>query len=462
MALTKKTRIDIARETYPFLIDTVNLEAIPQELTSGYDQWVMWRWVKQPRRKVTKQPFQVNGYPASHSNPGSWSSFEQVNRALRYLDFDGIGFVVTASDEFIGIDLDYCRDHKTSRLKGWAQQLIEDLNSYTEISPSGRGIRIIIKGSLPPGRRRRGPVELYSELRFLTITGAHLPLTPTGINYAQAAIEKLHRRMEGDTGQQVAARPANTKPVTETDDELLQQAQQAPFAARFSKLWRGDFRDYQHANQEPDHSAADLALCYFLGRLTHFNPERIDRLFRQSGLFRPGKWDKKHAGDGRTYGQLTIDRALIIILTNNGGIGIMDSKGTRNRVELIGRVGQEPEIKTANDALVASFSLATNEIWKDSDKKKQERTEWHKIVAWRNTAELVQKYVTKGMRLLIEGRLRTHTWDDKSGQKRCKTEIIVEQLQFLDAKQPEASKAVPEEETPPIDEQELDGSVSEG
>ena len=110
---------------------------------------------------------------------------------------------------------------------------------------------------------------------------------------------------------------------------------------------------------------------------------------------------------------------------------------------LVGRVGKPAEVRTAGESKVASFSLATTEKYKDSKTGEwKENTEWHNIVCWRNTAELAEKYVQKGMQLYIEGKLRTRSWD-KDGEKRYVTEIVAEVLQFLEKKQDTQSAPAP-------------------
>ena len=97
------------------------------------------------------------------------------------------------------------------------------------------------------------------------------------------------------------------------------------------------------------------------------------------------------------------------------------------------------EVRTAGENKVASFTLATTEKYKDSKTGEwKENTEWHNIVCWRNTAELAEKYIQKGMMLYVEGKLRTRSWDDTNGNKRYVTEIIADGVQFLEKKQDSA------------------------
>lgn len=106
-----------------------------------------------------------------------------------------------------------------------------------------------------------------------------------------------------------------------------------------------------------------------------------------------------------------------------------------NKVILIGNVGQDPEIRYTGDATngakVATIRLATTERYRDRNGNLQEHTEWHSIVAWRNTADVVEKYVKKGTQIYVEGRLRTRSWDDQNGNKRYTTEILADTLQLL-------------------------------
>ena len=103
-----------------------------------------------------------------------------------------------------------------------------------------------------------------------------------------------------------------------------------------------------------------------------------------------------------------------------------------NKVILIGRLGQEPELKyTPSGAAVCNFSLATSESWTDKSGQKQERTEWHRVVVWGKLAELCNQYLAKGRQCFVEGSLQTRQWEDQQGQKRYTTEINARNIQFL-------------------------------
>jgi single-strand DNA-binding protein len=103
-----------------------------------------------------------------------------------------------------------------------------------------------------------------------------------------------------------------------------------------------------------------------------------------------------------------------------------------NKVILVGNLGKDPEIRyTASGTAVANFTLATSERYKDRDGNKQEKTEWHNIVAWRQLAEICGKYLVKGKQIYIEGKIQTRAWEDRDGNKRYTTEIVADQMQML-------------------------------
>lgn len=107
-----------------------------------------------------------------------------------------------------------------------------------------------------------------------------------------------------------------------------------------------------------------------------------------------------------------------------------------NKVMLIGNLGKDPELRyTGKGDAVATFSLATNESWKDADGNMQERTEWHNIVAWRKLAEICGEWLKKGKKVYIEGRIQTRSYDDKNtGTKKYITEIVADSMIMLDGK----------------------------
>lgn len=106
-----------------------------------------------------------------------------------------------------------------------------------------------------------------------------------------------------------------------------------------------------------------------------------------------------------------------------------------NKVILVGNLGKDPELRyTSSGVAVATFSIATNESWKDPDGNLQERTQWHNIVAWRKLAEICGEYLKKGGKIYAEGRLQHRNYDDKNGVKRYVTEIVLDEMVMLDSR----------------------------
>jgi len=135
------------------------------------------------------------------------------------------------------------------------------------------------------------------------------------------------------------------------------------------------------------------------------------------------------------------------------------ARGTVNKVILIGRLGSDPELRyTPNGDAVVNFRIATNRVWKDREGNQQERTEWHRIVAWRKLAERCGEYLRKGSHVYIEGRLETRGWEDKNGNKRFVTEVVTDRMQMLDAK----GQVKPSEQTSPPEEVFEEKELSQG
>jgi primase-polymerase (primpol)-like protein len=123
---------------------------------------------------------------------------EEALRQCARAGHHGIGFVFSAGDPFCGVDLDHCRDVDTGALEPWAAAIVHALDSYAEASPSGAGVHVIVRATLPPGRRRRGPLEMYDRQRYFTLTGRHIAGTPADVQERQTAIEALHARLIAD------------------------------------------------------------------------------------------------------------------------------------------------------------------------------------------------------------------------------------------------------------------------
>ncbi|UPV77113.1 hypothetical protein M0R89_21940 (plasmid) [Halorussus limi] len=293
-------------------------EAIPETLRDR-EQWVCWREAERDG-KPTKIPVTPGaGGFASATESETWASFEAALDYSETEHADGVGFVFTDDDSIVGVDLDDCRDPETDDVDDAALDIIERLDSYTEISPSGTGYHVLIRGELPDGRNRRGSVELYDTARFFTVTGDHVERTPTRVARRQDALTAIHREYVQDTERDPASESEqrdgtdDRSPTTDTvdavvdvdleDEDLLEKARNASNGEKFERLWNGNTVGYD------SQSEADMALCCLLAFWTGGDHTQMDHLFRQSGLVRE-KWDEVHYADGSTYGEKTIERAI--------------------------------------------------------------------------------------------------------------------------------------------------------
>ena len=204
------------------------LEVIPENIPGelkAIPNWMCWcyelRQNNQGDWKWTKPPLQVNSHYARSDQPRTWTTFERVWE--HYVspfgtEPNGIGFRPTG--DIIGSDLDHCRDPVSGEIDEWAWEIIRLINSYTEISPSGTGIRIFCYGKLPPGRRKNGNVEMYDESspKYLTITGHHLPGTPRTLERRQTEVERAHAEYLG--GETEPNTPEKRQPLTPIEHRL--------------------------------------------------------------------------------------------------------------------------------------------------------------------------------------------------------------------------------------------------
>jgi len=271
---------------------------IPPELRA-LPQWVVWRYEERDGKR-TKVPYKA-ARPHEHAKSddrGTWSSYETAEPVR---DVDGVGFVFAAEDPFCGIDFDGCVEGED--INPHVANLMRTLDSYSEFSPSGAGLHVIIRATLNSGRRRTSKTpwgaefENYDRERFFCFTGRHIPGTPRTINERQAQLEQVRAKMfpVKETPQ-----PAPTVTIAGDDRERLELARRAKNGANFDALYAGR-HSYRSASQ------ADQALANLLSFWFGPDPANIDRAFRGSGLMRD-KWDERR-GDS-TYGAITIEKAL--------------------------------------------------------------------------------------------------------------------------------------------------------
>ena len=226
------------------------------------------------------------------------------------------------------MDLDNCRDSATGEISPAAASIIEELSSYTEVSPSGTGVKIFLRAPASPGSRHRtkyegGEIEIYFQGRYFTVTGDHLPGTPLATEHRHDELQRVYDRLFGKPAASAPKAPPLTtsEPAHETaremdavtvalnsnltEADIIEMRPMSRNGEKFAALFiYGDASAYG-GNQ----SAADIALCNMLAFWCRNDVGRMDSLFRHSRLMRP-KWDEKHWGDGRTYGQMTIQQAL--------------------------------------------------------------------------------------------------------------------------------------------------------
>ena len=251
-------------------------------------QWLCWR-SEERDGKLTKVPYSpATGRRASSMSPKTWSGYQEAVRACKEQGYGGIGFVFSPEDDFCGVDLDGCLDPETGEIESWAAEIVEELDSYTEFSPSGTGVHVLVRAALPQGRNRKGRFEGYDRGRYFTVTGKHLAGTPQTIESRQEKLQGVVRGVFGEESANSYKALAAVPPSVENglpDDEVIRRALAASNGERFSRLWAGEMRGYR------SHSEADLALCGMLAFWTGGDAARIDSLLRRSGLYRK-KWDR--------------------------------------------------------------------------------------------------------------------------------------------------------------------------
>ena len=287
---------------------------IPTELKS--ESFMLWRYEERDGRK-TKPPLNPNtGLRGDVTDPIQWTDYETAlgaHQSGRYRS-NGISVVVHPDSGLVGLDLDHCIvDGKFSEE---AQEIVDGVSSYSEISPSGEGVRIFLYGKLPDKGRRRGNFECYDKGRHLTVTGNHIQSTPDKINNNQETLDWFHRKfIAGEAiSDETEIHKLPDQINTESDQSpsqvstaetksILEKIRASKQKDKFDRLFKGDIAEYS------SQSEADLALCSILSFWTGRNNPFIDEVFRKSALFRQ-KWDEKHFSDGTTYGQSTINKSI--------------------------------------------------------------------------------------------------------------------------------------------------------
>ena len=274
-------------------------------------QWVCWSYIERGG-KTTKCPISpIKGGNASSTDPATWSTFEQAIAACQTAGLEGIGFVFSPDDPFAGIDLDNCLDAATGEEKPWTRPILDQLDSYSEISPSGKGVKVFVRASKSGPRCKTGhedgAVEMYDCGRFFTVTGARLQNRPAGVEERQAGFDAVYAIHFGKPLAPAVPQvnPSNNDRLPFDDNEIVHLAcASRKSGAKFAALWAGRWNEHFHSQSE-----ADLSVAFTLAFYTK-DPKQIDRIFRRSSLMRD-KWDEKHGV--QTYGERTIAKALATV-----------------------------------------------------------------------------------------------------------------------------------------------------
>ena len=298
---------------------------IPKELKEC-NNWVCYmRIMDENKGKYSKIPVDPKALRGAKSNdPTTWDSYENATMRLgkqatvktKVDEKDkiitslvcGLGFMFSNS-EYFGIDLDDCDDEKGRAL---IKEFTQTLESYTEYSPSGKGIHIICKGHLPNGAKRKGNIEMYESGRFFTMTG-NIYKNYTEISDCTEKVKQLHQKYLNDKkGQNIANKRIPQKPIKKEtsptdlleDVDILDLIRKSKNSLTFEALYAGNWQ-----GKYDTQSDADIALCGILAFFTRCDYSQIDRIFRNSGLMR-NKWDEIHSSNKETYGEMTINTAI--------------------------------------------------------------------------------------------------------------------------------------------------------
>lgn len=276
-------------------------------------RWIGWRfsWKDKDGKwaKIPLDPHQRCRKLAKTNDPTTWADLSTTAATVNTAalanpeSVDGLGFVFADGDGLFGLDIDGCRNPDTGELSDLAVNLISAFDTYSEISPSGMGVKLIGRGTFDgKGRKVKLPdgqeLELYTRGRYFTLTGIRIDGTSPDISECAAPLAKF---IEDFKPVSTGGRPAGDRPVRSTeltDDEVIDKlTRTAKNAAEGNRLWRGDT-----SGNGGDDSAADLALCNLIAFYTP-DPSRIDAIFRRSGLMRE-KWNRAD------YSSATIAKAL--------------------------------------------------------------------------------------------------------------------------------------------------------
>src|SRR6185312_1152894 len=318
-----------------------NFNNIPEEL-KVLPQWLVWKFEDIGAAKPTKVPYNpISGEKASTTNPNTWVKFEEAVEAFKTCKWDGIGFVFSDKDPYTFIDLD--DTHGDAIALDKQIKIFREFDSYSEKSPSGTGLHIIIKGEIPVGRRRNF-IEMYSSGRYATFTGDIYH--KKGIEYRQELLTQLFEQIGSSVPQtNLFVGDAQEK---ETDEVIIERAANADNGIKFSDLFSGSWNTYY-----PSQSEADLALINIIAFYTQ-NRNQIKRIFHKSDL---GKRLKAQRQD---YLNWMIDKSFDKMLPDLDFDGFTNVlKDHIQEIKNEGAVAQRSEPSAHNGLVVGSSPTST-------------------------------------------------------------------------------------------------------
>jgi len=279
--------------------DTRGFENIPERI-KNLPQWGPYK-LEMVKGRKTKVPYQLNGQRASSTDPKTWTTFARAVAAVQETDaFSGVFFMLTEENGLIFIDLDSCI--KDDVAEKWATDIIQQFESYTEKSQSGRGFHILIEAKKPFARCESASyphgIEIYDHARQCCLTGDVVKGLET-IKARQEPLNALFKTIFGET-QYKAPSHKPTSVCRLSDQVLIQKAMGSKTGERFRSLWNGSIAGYNG-----DKSAADMALMDDLCFWTQGDYVQMERLFSASGLGQRDKWQNRPG-----YRECTIEKAL--------------------------------------------------------------------------------------------------------------------------------------------------------
>lgn len=281
---------------------TTYLSNIPDELKQ-LKNWCVWKFEKR-NGKRTKIPFNAEtGEFAKSNDKSTWSSYET---AVNAEGVDGIGFFF--EPPYLGIDIDDIDDDlhrfkQGDKLDNIVSEFNEAFKSYTEVSPSGNGLHIIVKGKIPGSRRRKGNIEMYDSGRFFTMTGKNIGKYKDVTEVSEQVFKTIYNKYLPDNTVKYPTTnnyQQNIHNLSEID--VINEIYKSKQAKLFDDLMKGNYEPYYTS-----HSEADMALANILAFWCARDYSQMDSIFRQSNLYRD-KWDEKRKNS--TYGEQTLFKAI--------------------------------------------------------------------------------------------------------------------------------------------------------